>query len=443
MTKEQLKQAAIKAIEENKEKIFALKDQIYANPEFGYKEVKTTASVADFLERELGLEVEKNIAVTGCRAQANKEKEGPCVAVMGELDGISCKEHRDANEIGASHTCGHNLQIAGMIGAAVGLVKSGVLKELDGRVDFIATPAEEFIELEYREQLKKDGKLTYFGGKQELIKKGYLDNVDMAMMFHSQDLGEDKALIGPESNGFIGKKIHFIGKESHAGSAPYDGINALNAAMLAINNVNALRETFKESERARFHPIITKGGDIVNVVPADVTMESYVRARTIQGMTEINAKVNRAIKAGAMAVGADVEITEIPGYFPILKQRELDSLMKGNLNELGLEGKIIDGGDFTGSFDFGDVSHLMPAIHPMIGGVTGALHTRDFELVDPDLACIVPAKAMAMTIIDLLYDDAAEAKEILKNFTPVMTKEEYLRFQENNDRTISFSGKDK
>lgn len=436
MTKEQMKEAVARAIDENKEKIYALKDSIYYNPEFGYKEFKTTASVVDFMEKELGLSVEKNIAVTGCLSRINEEKEGPCIAVMGELDGISCKEHVDANEIGASHTCGHNNQIAGMIGAAVGLIKSGVFSELDGKITFIAVPAEEFIELEYREELKKEGKITYFGGKQELIRKGYMDDVDMAMMFHSSDLGENKALIGPESNGFIGKRIHYIGKESHAGSAPHEGINALNAAMLAINNVNALRETFKESERVRFHPIITKGGDIVNVVPADVMMESYVRARTINGMIEYNKKINQALLAGGMAVGAKVEITEIPGYLPILKQPELDNLMKKNLEDLGLEGKIIDGGDFTGSFDFGDISHIMPAIHPMIGGITGALHTRDFKLVDPELACIVPAKAMAMTIIDLLYDEAKEAKDILASFTPVMTKEEYLHFLEENDRTI-------
>ncbi len=232
------------------------------------------------MKEELGLEVEKNIAVTGCKAVVNENKKGPHISILGELDGISCKEHKDANEIGASHTCGHNIQIAGMLGAALGLVKSGVLDSLDGKVSFMATPAEEFIELdldsldgkvsfmatpaeefielEYREQLKKKGEITYFGGKQELVKRGYFDDVDMSMMFHSSDCGDSKALVGPESNGFIGKKVQFIGKESHAGSAPHEGINALNAAMLAINNVNALRETFKESERVRFHPILTK-----------------------------------------------------------------------------------------------------------------------------------------------------------------------------------------
>ena len=437
MNKQQLKDLIIKAIDDNRDKIIEVGRGIYHTPEYGYKEYKTTEAVSNFLKDELGLEVENNIAVTGCMAVANADKNGPHISILGELDGISCKEHKDSNDIGASHTCGHNIQIAGMLGAAVGLVKSGVLDSLDGKVSFMATPAEEFIELEYRQSLKDKGEITYFGGKQELVKRGYFDNIDMSMMFHSLDLGENKALVGPESNGFIGKKVQFVGKEAHAGSAPYDGINALNAAMLAINNVNALRETFKESERVRFHPILTKAGDIVNVVPADVQMESYVRARTINGMIDASERINKALIAGGMAVGAEVILTEIPGYLPILRYRNMDSLFSNNLVELGIENeKIVDGGDFTGSFDFGDISHLMPTLHPMVGGVKGALHTRDFEIVDEDLAYIVPAKSMAMTVVDLLFDGAKEANEILADFEPVMTKEEYLGFLAKYDRTI-------
>ena len=437
MNKEQLKELVIKAIDDNREKILEVGRGIYQNPEYGYKEYKTTEAVANFLQDELGLEVERNIAVTGCKAITNEDKKGPHISILGELDGISCKEHKDSNEIGASHTCGHNIQIAGMLGAALGLVKSGVLDSLDGKVSFMATPAEEFIELEYRQQLKDKGEITYFGGKQELVKKGYFDDVDISMMFHSLDMGGNKALVGPESNGFIGKKVQFIGKESHAGSAPHEGVNALNAAMLAINNVNALRETFKESERVRFHPILTKAGDIVNVVPADVQMESYVRARTIDGMIDASERINKALIAGGMAIGAEVVLTEIPGYLPILRYRSMDNLFSNNLVELGIEKeKIVDGGDFTGSFDFGDISHLMPTLHPMIGGIKGALHTRDFEIVDEDFSYIVPAKSMAMTVIDLLFAGAKEANNILSDFTPVMTKEEYLGFLERYDRTI-------
>ena len=437
MNKNELKERVVAAIEENKDIIIAAGRKIYSNPEFGYKEFETTKTVSDFFKNELGLEVEEKIAYTGCRARINEDKSGPKVAILGELDGISCSEHPDANSIGASHTCGHNVQIAGMLGAAVGLIKSGVFKELDGKVDFIATPAEEFIELAYRSKLKADGHIKYFGGKQELIRKGAFDDVDMSIMFHVLDTGDKKVLVGPESNGFIGKEVKFIGKEAHAGSAPYEGINALNAAMLAINNVNAQRETFKEADRVRFHPIITKGGDIVNVVPADVRMESYVRARTIDSMIDANKKVNRALIAGAMAVGAEIEITELPGYLPILKHDDMENVLRENLHYIGLTDEdIIDGGDFTGSFDFGDVSHIIPTLHPMFGGVKGALHTRGYSIVDEEYAYLAPAKSMALTVVDLLFDEAKTGKEILKNFKPVMTKEEYLAFMESNDKTI-------
>ena len=437
MTKEELKEKVVKAIEENKDVIIGAGRKIYANPEFGYKEFETTKTVREFFKNEFGIETEDKIAYTGCRARINEDKQGPKIAVLGELDGISCSEHCDANAIGASHTCGHNVQIAGMLGAAVGLIKSGVYKELDGKIDFMATPAEEFIELAYRSQLKKDGEIKFFGGKQELIRRGAFDDVNMALMFHVLDTGDKKVLTGPVSNGFIGKEVKFIGKEAHAGSAPYEGINALNAAMLAINNVHAQRETFKEADRVRFHPIITKGGDIVNVVPADVRMESYVRARTISGMIDANMKVNRALMAGAMAVGAGIEITELPGYLPILRHDNMEKVLRENLKYIGLtDNDIIEGGDFTGSFDFGDVSHLIPTLHPMFGGVKGALHTREYRIADEEYAYLAPAKAMALTIVDLLFDNAAKAKEILKDFKPTMTKEEYLAFMESNDKTI-------
>lgn len=432
----EIKERVIKAIDENRELILKAGQAMYDNPEFGYKEFKGTEIVSNYFKNELGLDVEEGIAYTGCRARANENAEGPKVAILGELDAISCSDHLDSNELGAVHACGHHIQIAGMLGAATGLVKSGILSELGGKVDFMATPAEEFVELGYRTQLRADGKIKYFGGKQEMIYNGTFDDVDMAVMFHALDLGDKKVLTGPVSNGFIGKTVKFIGKEAHAGSAPHEGINALNAAMLGINNVHAQRETFKDSDRVRFHPIITKGGDIVNSVPADVRMEAYVRARTIEGMIDANKKINRGLTAGAYAVGAEIEITEIPGYLPILRHDSMEEVLEGNLEYLGLKDDVIKGGDFTGSFDFGDVSHIMPTLHPMFGGINGALHTRDFKTVDDEIAILMPAKALALTVVDLLFDQGKKAKEILDNFKPVMTKEEYLTFMESNDKVI-------
>ncbi|RAK12501.1 amidohydrolase [Halanaerobium saccharolyticum] len=426
MQKDEIKKKIIEVINDNRSKIIEIIEEIYKTPELGYKEEKTTSIIAKaFSDLEINFKEHENL--TGINALLKMENPGPTIAVLGELDAVICTEHPDADpETKAVHACGHNIQLGVMYGVAAAFKKAGVESELAGTLNFIATPAEEFIELEFRDELRESGKINYFGGKQELIKRGSFDDVDISIMMHSLDLGQKKALIAPEGNGFVGKKIKFIGKESHAGSAPEKGINALNAAVLAMNNINAQRETFAEKDRVRVHPIITKGGDIVNIVPADVRMESYVRARNIEAIKSANKKVDRSLKAAAMAVGADVKITDIPGYLPLLNNEGLDLILKSNLLNLVEKEEITVGGDFTGSFDFGDVSHLMPALHPFFGGVSGDLHTRDFKTKADEDAYILPIKALAMTIVDLLYNNAAEAKKVINDFQPLLKKKEYL-----------------
>jgi len=313
LQKNEIKAKIIETIENNRSKIVELVDEIYKNPELGYKEEKTTKIIAEAFS-DLEIDFKEHDNLSGINALLEMENPGPKLAVLGELDAVTCAEHPDADpETNAVHACGHNIQLGVMYGVAAAFKKAGVESELAGTLNFITTPAEEFIELEYRDQLREAGKINYFGGKQELIKRGSFDDVDISIMMHALDLGSKKALVAPKGNGFVGKNIRFIGQESHAGSAPEKGVNALNAAVLAMNNINAQRETFAEADRVRVHPIITKGGDIVNIVPADVRMESYVRARNIEAIKKANEKVDRSLKAGAMAVGADVKITDIPG----------------------------------------------------------------------------------------------------------------------------------
>ena len=439
----ELKKKICEEIDKNRDLIIETGEKIYRNPELGYKEKETTELVYN-LFKDLGLSPEKNIAVTGCSAVLECINPGPAVTFMGELDAVSCPDHKDADpETGAVHACGHNIQTAVMAGAAIGIIKSGASSFLSGSVNFTAVPAEEFIELAYRSSLKEKGEISFFGGKQELIKKGFLDKTDIALMMHALNLPVEKNfLIGPKGNGFIGKEVKFIGKESHAGSAPEDGINALNAAMLAINNIHAQRETFSDHDRIRVHPIITKGGDIVNVVPSDVRIESYVRGRTIEGLIDANKKVDRALKAGALAVGADVVIRDIPGYLPLLDNTDLDDILRENAVSIAGENAIVEGGDFTGSFDFGDVSHIIPSLHPMTGGVEGGLHTRNFRITDPEKAYIQPAKALAMTVADLLFNNAEKAEQVIKNFRQEMNKKEYLEYMESVSAEKIFKSSD-
>ena len=422
----ELKNKALENIEANKDKIIEIGEKIYNNPELGYKENFATDLVFDEMDK-LGLNPEKNLAVTGCNGILDTGKKGPQIAVMGELDAVICREHPDADpKTGAVHACGHNIQTAAMLGVAFGLNDQSVLDQLAGQIEFMAVPAEEYVEIEYRLDLKENGEISYLGGKQEMIKRGHFDDIDISMMIHSMDLQDKKVLISPSGNGFVGKKVQFTGKEAHAGGAPDQGINALNAAMLAINNINALRETFKDEDRIRVHPIITKGGDIVNIVPADVRMESYVRGRTIDALMEANKKVNNALRAGGMAIGADVDINDIPGYMPLLNDENLDDILHENTDGLVTEEEIVRGVSFTGSFDFGDITHIMPGLHPFIGGVEGDIHTRNFRMKDPETAYILSAKLMALTLIDLLVDDAAKANKVIDQYEPKLTKEEYL-----------------
>ena len=261
MNKQAMKERLCAAIDARRDEIIAIGSQIYARPELGYKEVHT-AGVVQKVFGDLGLEYRSGIGLTGVRAEMPGRDSKVKVAVLGELDAVVCPEHPHADpQTGAAHSCGHNVQIAGMLGVAMALKDTGMMSELDGDIAFMAVPAEEFVELEYRNKLRNQGKIRFLGGKQELIALGEFDDIDVTMMFHSAN-SERKIGIGGSSNGFIGKLIKYIGKEAHSGGAPHLGVNALNAAMLGLMGIHAQRETFQDEDHIRVHPIITKGGDL-------------------------------------------------------------------------------------------------------------------------------------------------------------------------------------
>ena len=339
-----------------------------------------------------------------------------------------CPLHPQADrETGAAHSCGHNSQIAAMLGAAMGLAP--LADQLDGDVAFVAVPAEEYVELEYRERLQQEGQIRFFGGKQELLRQGLLDDIDMGMMIHSHAGVRDRRfLIGCDSSGFLGKLIRFTGREAHAGARPFDGINALNAAALSLLAINSQRETFREKDRIRVHPIITKGGDLVNIVPADVRMETYVRGTNLEAILDASEKVNRSLRGCAYAIGAQVDIQEMPGYLPLIQDPDLSALFAANAETLLGAGTNIYGQELMGATDAGDVSSLMPFIHISTGGYDGDAHSKAFTICDPEMAYVMPARAMAMTVIDLLWDGAAKARAIRESFRPKFTRETYLQF---------------
>jgi len=424
--KEELKKRAFAAAEAAAATVRAYADDVGANAELGFYETRTSAKLAQQLEA-LGLNVKKNIALTGLRADIGANK-GPKVALIGELDGIVCRNHPLANPVdGASHSCGHNLQTSILLTAAAALKNSGVMDELNGSVALMAVPAEEFIEIDRRKKMRDEGKIKYLCGKPEFVRLGEFDDVDMAMMIHAGEFAEGKGFSVPyHGNGFRVFMVRYEGKQAHAAAAPDQGINALYAAVAGINAVNALRETFRDDDHVRVHFIITKGGDSVNSVPDDVRLEGYVRAASAATIDTVFAKVEKAFKSGADAIGCKFHFTSIPGDMPLAVNQELNALFAENAAVIAGVQNVKTGTYFSASTDMGDICHLMPGIHPSAGGSVGALHSAAFHVTDFDAAVIDSAKALLATVIDLLADDAAQAKKILGSFKPIYTKEEYL-----------------
>ena len=400
---------------------------IGAHPELGFKEFRTSDVVNDFL-RSAGYETERGLAITGIKAKLKKNSTGPNIAVLGELDGIICSESSWADKItGATHNCGHNLQLGILMAVAKAFQQSGVASQLAGNISFIATPAEEYIELGYRTELRKEGKLRYFGGKQELVRKGAFDDVDAAMMVHSQgNTPQPFTTVFNNSIGLVADTIQYIGKTAHAGIAPEDGINALYAAVAGINAVNALRETFRDEDRNRVHFIITKGGEVVNSVPADVRLECMVRANNIPSMRQLLEKTERAFRSGGDALGASTKINRLSGYLPLACNENMNRLFAENARQFIPDNQVASVDFFKVSTDMGDITNLMPAIHPMVGGVNGALHAANFEAADYSTAIITPAKIIASTLVDLLLNDAEKMRSIIKNHQPKLTKQAYF-----------------
>jgi amidohydrolase len=441
-TKDELKAAVCAAIDRHGNEIIELGERILHHPETGFNEARTSALVAERM-LALGLMPETGLALTGVKGRIRGSQPGPRLAIVGELDSLRTSDHPLADKhTGAAHSCGHNAQVAGMLGVAMGLQAVQAQDLLAGEVVFFAVPAEEFIDVEERLKRRAKGEIEFLLGKPELLAKGHFDDIDMAMMIHagSHDQMSKRSYIADSSNGALVKQIRFMGRASHAGGAPQLGVNALSAAMIALSAIHAQRESFWDKDTVRIHPIITKGGDAVSVVPAEVTMETFVRGGSLEAIVDANMKVDRCLRAGAMAMGAEVEINTIPGYLPQRNDRQMGELFGGNAEALFGPGQFDIGGHRTGSTDMGDIAHLKPVIHPYVASATGKTHGADFRITEPEHAYLTPAKLLAMTAIDLLWADAAPARQVIADFIPAMTKPDYLAFARGLFKTERYSG---
>lgn len=398
---------------------------VWKHPETGFKEFETSA----YMEKEflkLGYEIVKAENITGFYTVLDTGKSGPTVLILGELDSIICPSHPESNpETGAVHACGHNAQCAVLLGIACALKEEGALDSLCGKIKLCAVPAEELLEIEYRRELQKKGKIKYFGGKTEFLHRGYFDDVDIAFMIH---LGEENNVHGG-SNGFIAKNIIYKGVASHAGGSPWAGRNALYAATCGINAVNAIRETFQETDLIRVHPIVTKGGSMVNAIPDEVNLENYVRGKTFEAILKANEKVNQALTGAAYSIGTNIEIVDIPGYAPLNNDKNMKKLFIDGF-KLALPDEEVFEYDYytTGSTDMGDLSFVFPVVHPHMKGATGKAHGNDYCVSDTKYATINSAKVQLAMLELLLSNGAERAKKVIEEYKRVFTIKGYLEY---------------
>lgn len=427
-TKEQLIQAVLDAIDANKSQIINIGTTVWKNPEPGYKEFKTSELAARTLQ-EIGLNPQRNLALTGMRADLNGAKPGPALAICGEMDSLIIPTHPESDPAtGAAHACGHNSHIAAMLGAAIGLVKANAADDLAGKVAFIPCPAEECIEIEWRNKLIQEGKIKALGGKASLILEGVFDDIDMAIMNH---LGGGYG--ATDHNGFCMKVVTFHGKSAHAAGAPQRSVNALSAANLALHALALLRETYSGDQYIRTHGILTHGGESVNIIPDSVTIEYQLRAEKLDKVKVLSDKFDQCMRGCAMAIGCTVDITTTAGYMPLDNDDELCQCYADvvPIADPTAQRPRLKYGFSMGSTDMGDLSQIMPAIHGYCPGARGTGHGTDYAIANPEQAYVTNAKILALMAIDLLYGDAERGKMIAARKSSRMSIDEYRKIMDS------------
>ena len=372
--RERLKAQAAAEVEGLRQELIDLSLRIHGSPETGLQEEKASAWLCEYLEKR-GFQVERGIygLPTAFRATAGRGE--PRIAFLAEYDALP--------EIG--HACGHN--IIGTAAVAAGLGARAVLDSVEGSVLVIGTPAEELV-----------------GGKVIMAREGAFADLDAAMLTHpgSRDAVYSRALA------CVSLRVEYFGKAAHAAARPEAGINALDALILAYNAIGALRQHIRDS--ARIHGVITDGGRAANVVPDYSAASFIVRAEDDDYLEELKSKVIVCFEAGARASGARLECRWSENQFAAMNTNgPLAEAHKANLATLGRQ----TGGQprrALGSTDMGNVSALVPAIHPTIAVAPPevSIHSREFAdcaaSEDGHRGLLDASKAMAMTAIDILTD---------------------------------------
>jgi len=370
-----LKARACAAIDEQAGALVALSLRIHDHPELAFEETQATAWLAEYL-RGRRFDVTAGIAGLPTAFRAVAGAGSPAVAILAEYDALP----------GIGHGCGHNIIATAAAGAGAGV--RAVIDELGGSVVVIGTPAEEV-----------------YAGKAIMIRAGAFDGLDAAIMTHpgTRDTVIAKALACAEL------KVEYHGREAHAAAQPERGVNALEAMIIAYNAINSLRQHIRRT--ARVHGVITDGGEAPNIVPGHSAASFLVRAEDDVYLEELKRRVADCFEAGAKATGARLELTWNEHQYSAMNTNAvIGRAHRKNLAALGRDVPEVEVARPMGSTDMGNVSKVVPAIHPSIAIAPGDVnsHSPEFAVYAASdsgkRAVIDGAKALAMTAIDILAD---------------------------------------
>ena len=355
--------------------LIELSHSIHAQPELAYEEHFAHQCLTKTLS-EKGLEVEKGAYELDTAFEANAGSSGPIIALLCEYDALP----------GIGHACGHNIIAAAGIGA--GLAASEFTEPFNGRLRILGTPAEE------------GG-----GGKVKMLNKGAFDSVEAVLMIHPADAD----LPNISSLAVQQLKATYTGKAAHAAAAPEKGINALDGAVLGYMGVAALRQHIATDER--LHGIFTNGGQKANIVPETAEAIWYARSSTMERLEILKARLVETLYGGARSAGCDIQIEWVnEPYAEVLDNTPLLEAYMKNSESVGRVIKAADDDGVVGSTDLGNVSHVVPSIHPMVKVAPKgtAIHTVDFEKCakseEGDKGLLDSAKSLAMTVLDCWND---------------------------------------
>ena len=402
-------------VDEIKEEIISLGDTLFECPELGFKEFKTAEIIKSKLD-ELDIKYESEIGMTGIKATIG-EGNGYHIAFAADIDALPCK-----STDGFIHSCGHSIQTTIALATARVLKKSNILDGTDVKVSFIFTPAEEFVDFEYRDGLIKEGKVDYRSGKQHMIVNGTFDDVDCVLSAHANGDKEKHFDVNSTLAGFTCKKYIFSGQAAHSGAEPHLGRNTLHGAVLCENAIAFIKDRFKPDAGVKINPVITEPGGTVNIIPDRTVLETYIRANDIETLTAAERKVDNCAKYCALALDLGCEIENTIGYMPLSQSKLLTKTIKNNMLLLTDEEDIRENVISGASGDVGDLGYLLPVIQFGFAGIDGIFHSDHFEVADKENCYINTVKIVLGTIADLV--DNKELRDKNEDFED--RKEYYL-----------------